>query len=268
MSLALSVDLEPNKDGTFVGIAEAMEWFDETVPRGTIYTTYRIARERPEIVRSLSDNHEIAVHVHPKEFGHKEDDLGALPSDRQRELIKTTREAVAEAINQNPNDIVAFRAGRHKASPTTLSILNEIGFKLDASINVRYGSYFDRSTRSRVAPFEHESGIVELPTTYGKPRPLSRPWLRTVPNGVITATANTLRTDRRFCSGLQALSWLFETTSSVVSMYMHPYDATTYHDIERSGTTFRKRLDTLLNSTNRTFVTASEAITSCRISGW
>ena len=266
--IAFSMDTEPNQDGSFTGIEDAIEWFDDTVPRGTIYATYRIATERPELIQLLRDDHEIAVHVHPKEFGHEEDDLGALSADRQRELIKMTRKAVAEAVDLDPDDLISFRAGRHKASPTTLSILEELGFKLDASINVRYGSYFDHSTRSRVAPFEHESGIIELPTTYGKPRPLSRPWLWTAPNGVITATANTLRTDRRFCSGLRALSWLFETTPSVVSMYMHPYDATTHHDIEGTGPLFRKRLDTLFNSTNRIFVTASEATTSCRISGW
>ena len=32
---AFSVDLEPNKDDTLDGIRDAMEWFDETIPRFT-----------------------------------------------------------------------------------------------------------------------------------------------------------------------------------------------------------------------------------------
>lgn len=258
--IAFSMDAEPNQDGSFAGVKDAIEWFDDTIPRGTVYATYRVATEQPDLVQLLSDNHEIGIHVHPKEFGHEEDDLGALPADQQRELIRTTREAVAEAIGRDTDELGSFRAGRHKASPTTLSVLNDLRFNLDASINVRYGSYFEKSTRSRIAPFEHESGIVELPTTYKKPRPVSRPWLWAAPNGVITATANTLRTDRRFCSGLRALSWLFETSPSIVSMYMHPYDATTYHDIENTGPLFRRRLEGLISSDGTDFVTASTVV--------
>jgi len=83
MRLAFSVDLEPNKDRSFAGIHEAMDWFDEVVPRGTVYTTRQIASKQPSIVKDLSENHEIGVHVHPKEFGYDHDDLASLCPDKE-----------------------------------------------------------------------------------------------------------------------------------------------------------------------------------------
>lgn len=139
--LAFSVDLEPNKDGTLTGIEKAMAWFDETVPRGTVYTTYRIATELPDVVAALAVDNEIGVHVHPREFGHDHDQLAELSTDRQRGLIRRTRAAVAEAASMRSDDIVSFRAGRHSASEATFAVLADLGFTVDASINVRYTEY-------------------------------------------------------------------------------------------------------------------------------
>lgn len=42
-------------------------------------------------------------------------------------------------------------------------------------------------------------------------------------------------------------------------MYMHPYDATNYHDdLENSGATFRRRVESLLDRTDVEFVTAND----------
>ena len=257
MSIAFSVDLEPNKDGTFDGVGEAMSWVDVTVPQATIYATHRAATNRPEILESFVADHEIGVHVHPKEFGYEADDLARLPRQRQRELIGKTRQTVASAAGLNPGDLTAFRAGRHKAGPETLAVLSDMGFEIDASVNIRYREHMPAGVIDRSIPFEHGSGLVELPTTYGEPSLLSRVGLRAGLGGNITATAHELRTDRRFCSGLRALSWLFGATDGIVSMYMHPYDATSYEGLENDGLEFRQRIETLLSETEREFVTAS-----------
>jgi transcriptional regulator with XRE-family HTH domain len=263
MPVAFSVDLEPNNDGSFEGIAGAMDWFSDLIPRGTVYTTYRTAAKRPEIVDSLAADYEIGVHVHPREFGHDDDDLATLSHDRQRELINETRKTVAEAAGVEPSEVTAFRAGRHRASLTTLSVLAELNFTIDASVNVRYREHMPAAVTDRMRPFKHESGLVELPTTYRKPPLFSRIGLRTGIRGNITATAHELRTDRRLCTGLQALLWLFRTTDGIVSMYMHPYDATAYQSgITNAGSQFRKRLKSLFETSDRSFVTASEVCES------
>jgi hypothetical protein len=237
---------------------EAMEWFDDLVSRGTVYTTYRVADEEPGIVDSLATDHEIAVHVHPREFGHDRDDLAALPRGRQRELVAETRTAVADAAGVDPADVTAFRAGRHKVGRETFDVLADLGFELDASVHHRMTDALPASLADRSAPFELDEGLVELPTTYGRPPLLSRPRLWTFPVGFVTATAHTLRTDRRGCTGLEALSWLLSTSPSPVSMYMHPYDATGYEGLANDGDAFRERLATLLGEYPGEYVTARD----------
>lgn len=243
--VAFSVDLEPNKDDTLDGVAEAMEWFDDVVPRGTVFATHRIATELPAVVERLASDHEIGVHVHPREFGHDHDQLAELTADRQRELIADTRAGLAAAAGVEEDDITSFRAGRHSASETTLAVLDHLGFTVDASVNVRYTDYLPESLTRRAEPFVLDSGLFELPTTYGRPSLLSRVGIRLFPNRELTATANTLRTDRRGCSGLHALSWLRDASEGF-SGYMHPYDATEHHDdLENTGQDFRERVEHL-----------------------
>ena len=264
MWLAFSVDLEPNKDDTMTGIEDAMQWFDATVPRGTVYATYRIATERPTVLESLAETHEIGVHVHPREFGHDHDQLARLSPDRQRELIDETRTAIADAISRPADRITAFRAGRHSASLDTLAVLADLGFDVDASVNVRYDDYLPDRFTSRIAPGwvdDVDGDLLELPTTYYRPSVLSRAGLRVFPGREVTATANTLRTDSRICSGYRAIRELFANADPGVSMYMHPYDATDHHtDLPNAGAAFRKRVERLLTdvSDRYSFVTAAD----------
>lgn len=257
--IAFSVDLEPNKDDSMDGIREAMEWFDQTIPRGTVYATHRIARELPEVVSMLAEDHEIAVHVHPREFGHEHDQLADLAVERQRELIATTRESVAEAAGMDREDVVSFRAGRHSASEETFDVLADLGFEVDASINVRYTDYLRPLLTERTKPFHMDTGLLEVPTTYYRPSVLSRAGLRIFPQRELTATANTLRTDSLTCTGTRAVRGLISSTSGV-SMYMHPYDATEYHgDLPNAGPVFRDRLEEILSAVDpSTYVTATD----------
>lgn len=257
--VAFSVDLEPNKDDTLNGVAEAMDWFDDTVSRGTVFATHRIATELPSVIADLAADHEIGVHVHPREFGHEHDQLAELGADQQRELIAESRAALAVAAGIDEDTIVSFRAGRHSASETTFGVLADLGFEVDASINVRYTAYLPESLTSRREPFVLDSGLFELPTTYERPPLFSRVGVRLFSNRELTATANTLRTDRRGCSGLYALRWLRDAGDGL-SMYMHPYDATDHHtNLENSGDIFRDRIQRLLNSVDSSaFVAVSD----------
>lgn len=243
-AVVFSVDLEPNQDGTLAGVREAMEWFERTVPAGTVFATQRIATELPELLAQLDETLEIGVHVHPREFGHEHDQLAELSRERQRELITETRTAVADAIGSQPEAVTSFRAGRHSASETTLSVLSELGFRVDASINVRYGEYLPRSIRRQTGPFEHD-GLVELPTSHARLSLLSRCALRGLLARPVTATAATLRADAWGCSGLRATRQVLDA-ATVASFYMHPFDATDYHDLENDGATFRERFEQLV----------------------
>lgn len=250
----LSVDLEPNQDDTMDGIRDAMAWFDETVPRATIFATHRIATEMPDLLADLVESHEIGVHVHPREFGHDHDQLAELSSDRQRELISRTRAEIADATGVEP---VSFRAGRHSASRETLSVLRGLGFAVDASINVRYDQYLPVRLTERSGPFEI-NGLTEVPVTHGKLSVRSLCGLRALTERPITATAATLRADRWGCSGSTAMARLVEWTK-IFSFYMHPYDATGHHELENGGETFRRRFEELASGLEPHLVQISEA---------
>lgn len=259
--VSLSVDLEPNKDGSLVGVEEAMKWYNNTIPRGTIYATHQTAIKKPDLLRRLKSNHEIGVHVHPREFGHKEDQLAKLSVQRQKKIIQRTQMAVADAIDCMPSSITSFRAGRHSASEKTLEILSELDFDIDASINIRYDNYLPGYLRKRSKPFRLTDDLLEIPTSYSHPSILSRPGIRTFPTGVLTATANTLRSDHLICSGSRALQYLYSRSDGGVSMYIHPYDATDYHtDLENAGATLRNRVEYLVDWTERQFIAAADVL--------
>lgn len=253
----LSVDLEPNKDGTMDGVRDAMEWFDQTVPRGTVFATHRIATEMPDLLAMLAESHEIGVHVHPREFGHDHDQLAELSSNRQRELISQTRTKITNATGIEP---ISFRAGRHSASRKTLRVLRDLGFAIDASINVRYDRYLPADLTECSEPFEID-GIIEVPVTHAVLPIFSSCGLRALAERPVTATAATLRADRWGCSGPAALTWMVEQ-SEVFSFYMHPYDATDHHNLENSSETFRLRFVEIINDSSFSVVEMSNTIVS------
>jgi hypothetical protein len=272
--VVLSVDLEPNKDDTLGGVADAMAWFDRTVPRGTAFATYRIATELPDVIARLAETHGIGVHVHPREFGHDHDELARLPAARQRELVVRTREAVAEAAGLAPAAVDTFRAGRHSANGTTLSVLEELDFAVDASAHVRYDEYLPAAVTERTEPFalsevslpgrsdsdrDPSRDLVELPTSHARLPLASRCGLRGILEGPIPATAATLRADTWGCRGPRAVEAVFRSVRTG-SLYMHPYDATDYHELRNAGDPFRERVESLvasLHETDTQFVTAS-----------
>lgn len=256
-TLAFSVDLEPNKDGTFTGVADAMSWFNDQVPNGTVFSTYRIATELPDLLANLASTHEIGVHVHPREFGHEHDQFAELSKSRQREILSVSREAIADATGLQKSEIVSFRAGRHSIDKDGLDVLAEIGFDVDASININYTEYLPENLTRCAHPFKLANGLREVPTTYINPSLISLVGLCILPSRTVTATATTLRADSWLCSGECTLRYFFSQTSTPISMYMHPYDATSYHDMKNDGHTFRRRAEQLFQSTAK-FVSVRE----------
>lgn len=257
-AVVFSVDLEPNMDGTLDEIKSVMNWFERTVPRGTVFTTYRIATEMTGLVSELSESYEIGVHVHPQEFGYEHDQLARLPSEQQQTLIVETRQAIADAVECNPEGITSFRAGRHSASEITIGILRDLQFNVDASVNVQYKDYMLPSVRRRSEPFEWD-GILELPTSYAKLPIVSRCGLRRLFVGPLTANASTLKSDKWGCSGLRATSDILRT-AEVGSFYFHPYDASGYSDPGNAGDKFRRRFERLMAEFQNEAVTASELL--------
>jgi hypothetical protein len=257
-AVAFSVDLEPNKDGTLNGVRDAMEWFDRTVPRGTVFATYRIATELPDLLAELAASHEIGVHVHPREFGHEHDQLAELHRERQAELISTTRDAVADAIGKQSVAINSFRAGRHSIGEKIFSVLNHLNFAVDASVNIRYNDDLPQTVYCKSEPFEY-NGIIEVPTSYASLPLLSSCAVRKLMERPVTATAATLRHDIIGCPGTVAVKHILQK-SRLGSFYAHPYDATDYHKLNNCGRIFRHRFERLINAVDQV-ETVTEVVT-------
>lgn len=259
MRFAVSMDFEPNGDGSTTGLGEALDWFDAAVPRGTIFATRDAAEAFGERLAELSNSHELAVHVHPLEFGHEHDVLARLDPDEQRRLVRETRTAIAAATGTPADELTAFRAGRHAASETTFDVLAGLGFAVDASVNRTYRAHLPAAITDRHGPFRLDCGLLELPTTSAVVPLLSRTGLAAPLWRRVTATASTVRADRGLTTGDRRLrAALAAARPEVVSIYVHPYDVTGYHaDLPNAGETFRARCEGLLSMCSA-YVTATD----------
>lgn len=254
--LAMSVDLEPNADGSLDGIADAMDWYDELVDRSTIYTTYRIATELPGLVSELAESHEIGVHVHPVEFGFDHDGFANLRRDDKSRTVSETRDALLSVAGVDA--VRSFRAGRHSVDDETLDVLQRNGFDVDASINVNYGGVERLMTQRQ--PCTVTTNFVEIPVSYYEPRWLSKQGLDKVlrRNRYVTATASTLRTDTFVSTGVELLEPLFHDPDlDTISMYLHPYDVSGHSARGGIGNACRNRFEKVFGWTDE-FVTASD----------
>lgn len=114
------------------GLAErAIRGYVETLAargqRVTLFLIPRLAEAQAAVVRDMAEQGaELGVHLHPQttDLGYAEH-LGQLPAGTQRELIRSARDRVADAVGAVPR---AFRPGCISASDATYSILSEEGF--------------------------------------------------------------------------------------------------------------------------------------------
>jgi len=95
--------------------------------RATLFLIPRTGEMQAQIVAELrAQGAEAGMHMHPQTIDYAVDaHLGALPADRQRELLQSGRDRLAAALGDPP---CAFRPGCFSASDATFGILAELGF--------------------------------------------------------------------------------------------------------------------------------------------
>jgi len=133
-----------------------------------------------QALRSIAERgHDVQLHIHPinrlwamRDNGplipreQWSDDLGALPTWLQDDLIKEGRRFMHDHTGRLPT---VFRAGNYGASDTTLELLAANGFLADSSYNLwsldKAGYEMRIVTPAPVnIPFRHR-GILEIPVT-------------------------------------------------------------------------------------------------------
>lgn len=119
----------------------------------------------------LEQGQDVQLHTHPNYLHyaeylagappHKEDRLSYLPLDQQRRVLSTAAELFERFTGRRP---AAYRAGNFQAGPASLSILRELGFRVDSSYNPAFDSAFDNHGIPRNVPHLVE-GLWEIPVT-------------------------------------------------------------------------------------------------------
>ena len=140
MSIALTFDLEKdaNLSSTFgitAGLKKIVKILKKHSIKSTFFVTSFIAENFPEIIKKLSENHEIGCHGHiHKKYTHikESDKIGIQNSKNLLEEI-TGRE------------VIGFRAPMLYTSPELYKIINDLQFKYDASgkPNSKLNSIYD-----------------------------------------------------------------------------------------------------------------------------
>lgn len=95
--------------------------------RVTLFVIPRTGEVQADVLAELREaGAEVGMHMHPQTTDYGVDaHLGALPADRQRELLESGRDRLASAVGEPPR---AFRPGCFSASDDTFGILADLGF--------------------------------------------------------------------------------------------------------------------------------------------
>jgi len=127
------------------------EVLDKYCIRATFFVTADVTQKFPDVVKRISEKHEIGCH------GFAHENLSMLPRKKQYNLIKMAVDTIEKVTGSKP---LSFRAPGLKANYNILLVLRDLEFVCDSSIN-----YFSRTDffilwRSKV---EILNGLVEVP---------------------------------------------------------------------------------------------------------
>lgn len=101
----------------FVDVAEAWHFGEDKIADVLMYIKER--------------GHDIGVHIHPDHMMDKNKlFLSEYTYDEQYEIIKKCTDFYEKVLHEKP---IAFRAGKYGANRDTLTIISELGYKLDFS---------------------------------------------------------------------------------------------------------------------------------------
>ena len=110
-------------------VEEVLAWLDDCDTRGTFFVLGRIAKQQPDVVRSIAQaGHEIGSHSFHHLRLYNQDPAGL------REAISASRQALEDAAGV---PVLGFRAPDFSINAETLHILDQIleaGYTYDSSI--------------------------------------------------------------------------------------------------------------------------------------
>ncbi len=148
------------------------------VPTYVVDYPVATAPEAASVLRALRDagQAEIGAHLHPWVTPPHDEAVTArnsyhcnLPPALERAKIEALTESLERAFGERP---IIFKAGRYGFGPNTMTVLKDLGYRIDCSF-VPYTSFRpDGGPDFRHAPAEpwwldEEAGLLEVPLTVG-----------------------------------------------------------------------------------------------------
>jgi peptidoglycan/xylan/chitin deacetylase (PgdA/CDA1 family) len=283
----VSTDTEfdpPPDDGTWwkrptKGLLDGLPRFLDVCDGFNIPATFfcegKLVEELPDLFKELGQNHEIGSHSYNHEWlGTKppprwiqcRSDFAVLTAEAKMKILKRGLEAIERAIGRKPFSFKApFNSVDH---PTTLAILNHLGFKADSSLPCYDNESFSHPLRP--SPTRHTSelslwnegqmNLLEVPFSI-RPRPL---FLH--PFDTREEIMDTVVKGMKLAMESVALQCKIDALAgrdiSLVHVTSHPWEFSTLRPWGGDGTVNAKRLkaylETLTSTYNTKFCTVHE----------
>jgi peptidoglycan/xylan/chitin deacetylase (PgdA/CDA1 family) len=151
-NVALTIDVEqdvpPYLDtwrGMEEGLPALLDLLSKHGIRATFFVTGRAAEKFPDLVKTISREHEVGCH------GYEHERFDKLDLQEQFRRI----ELATKALNRVAGQVLGFRAPNFRPSPQTFAVLKQMGYLYDAS-NACY----------RIGPDPRDHGLAEIQNTW------------------------------------------------------------------------------------------------------
>ena len=152
-NVALTIDVEqdvPPYLDTWRGMEEGLPTLLDILSKhdvcATFFVTGQVAEKFPNLVKRISQGHEVGCH------GYEHERFDKLDPQEQFRRIELATRALNRVTSQR---VLGFRAPNFRPSPHTFAALKQMGYLYDAS-NACY----------RVGPDPGRYGLVEIPNTW------------------------------------------------------------------------------------------------------
>lgn len=201
----LTIDLEEfdraSGDAAFdlsrKGAENLLEVLSSNGVSATFFTTSTFASRSPDIIKSIAEKHEIALHAYNHTHNYKN-----MDPEEAKEHLANAKNILEEMTGR---EIIGFRAPQMQAPE--MNLLRDIGISYDSSLHPTFVP--GRYSHHRESMDIHKDGVVRVPVSVTPRFRLAYSWLWFRVGGVWYAKMCTRSTMKKM---------------DFVSIYFHPWD--------------------------------------------
>ena len=236
-----------------------LDILDRHEVKATFFILGWIAEQCPDLVRQISSKgHEIASHGYAHKLLHEMDS-----AEVREDLLKSLE--ILQPLSSN--SIIGYRSPSFSITDKSADIMNELGFKYDASynkfqFNERYGEVIVESKKGQSYL---ENGLLEFPVTYntyfGVHWPLGGGYFRLSPSWFINKQIkDSFR--KNDIANIYLHPWEFDRGQSRVSGLKLSLKFRHYYGLKQTASKLTRLIKNIKNSSNIFITTYSDIISN------